>query len=428
MSESLFSIRLAEACDAEAIAEIYNEAIRITTATFDTEAKSVENRLEWLNSHDERHPVFVAEADGKVVGWGALSSWSDRPAYNETAETSFYVAESFRGRGIGRALKRRLIDEARRFGFHTLLARAAEDSLASIHLNESCGFRLIGTMKEVGFKFGRRLDVHVMQLMLKNSSVEMPETNEEEKSSQSKAGNSIYDEDLAYIHDVGYSSLSESWTPGLLELFREAGIHTGTVVDLGCGGGGWVKKLVESGYQAIGVDVSAAMIERSQQRVSSATFDVGSIWDYSFPRCHVVTALSEVLCYRRGEEDDPNPKLFFENIFKALEPGGLFIFDVAEIGLDQGRNRTFAEGNDWSCLVKYEYDETKNRLHRQITTFRQVDTLYRRSQEQHAIQLYDPKRVAEMLKGIGFHVQVVRQFGGAALLPQRAGFVATKAK
>ena len=83
------------------------------------------------------------------MGWASLTKWSDRPAYYQTAETSFYVSEAFRGRGIGNALKERLIEEARRLGFHTLLARAAGESFASIHINESFGFQHIGTMKRL---------------------------------------------------------------------------------------------------------------------------------------------------------------------------------------------------------------------------------------------------------------------------------------
>ncbi|MCA9049917.1 MAG: GNAT family N-acetyltransferase, partial [Planctomycetaceae bacterium] len=84
MTDLQFSIRLAEHSDAVAIAEIYNEAIRTTTATFDTEPKSVEDRRQWLEQHDQRHPVWVAEVDGSVVGWASISAWSDRPAYNDT--------------------------------------------------------------------------------------------------------------------------------------------------------------------------------------------------------------------------------------------------------------------------------------------------------------------------------------------------------
>ena len=108
----------------------------------------------------------MAVVANRVVGWASLSRFSDRSAYDETAETSFYVESSLRGRGIGRALKAAIIAEARRNGFHTLLARVAEGSDASRHLNRTFGFVEVGTLKEVGRKFGRRLDVHLMQLLL----------------------------------------------------------------------------------------------------------------------------------------------------------------------------------------------------------------------------------------------------------------------
>src|SRR4051812_37360384 len=98
------TVRHAELADVSAIAEIYNEAILTTTATFDTEPKSVAERAQWFTSHDDRHPVLVAVVDGRVVGWASLTSWSDRHAYGDTAETSFYVQSEARGRGIGRRL------------------------------------------------------------------------------------------------------------------------------------------------------------------------------------------------------------------------------------------------------------------------------------------------------------------------------------
>ena len=159
-------VRPARRTDLPAIMEIYNEAIRTTTATFDTEPKTLDERRHWFESHDEQHPILVAEWDGQVIGWASLSKWSDRKAYDSTAETSFYVAEPFRGRGAGRELKRCIIQEARRLRYHTLIARVAEGSDASLHLNQQSGFRLVGTLKEVGRKFGRLLDVHMLQLML----------------------------------------------------------------------------------------------------------------------------------------------------------------------------------------------------------------------------------------------------------------------
>jgi L-amino acid N-acyltransferase YncA len=159
-------LRRAELADAPAIAAIYNEAILTTVATFDTETKSVEDRIAWLATHDDRHPVIVAEAEGQVIGYVSLSRWSDRRAYDETAETSFYVKSEFRGQGVGRRLKEAILEEARRLNYHSVIARVAQGSQESLHLNLSMGFVLVGTLKEVGLKFGRRLDVHVLQKMI----------------------------------------------------------------------------------------------------------------------------------------------------------------------------------------------------------------------------------------------------------------------
>jgi L-amino acid N-acyltransferase len=163
-------IRRATLADVPAITEIYNDAIRTTTATFDTEPKSMADRQQWFARHDERHPILVAEVNGAVLGWASLSPWSDRQAYADTAETTFYVAADSQGQGVGRRLKHATIAEARRLEFHTLIARVAEESFASLHLNESLGFRRVGTLREVGRKFGRRLDVHILQLMLQDEN------------------------------------------------------------------------------------------------------------------------------------------------------------------------------------------------------------------------------------------------------------------
>ena len=159
-------IRHAQLSDLDAITEIYNEAVLTTTATFDLEPKSSAERLAWFDTHDARQPILVATLGGAVVGWASLSKWKARPAYDETAETSFYVGASCRGRGIGRKLKQAIIDEARRLKYHSLIAVVAEGSEASLHLNECMGFRRVGTLKEVGRKFGRLLDVHLLQLIL----------------------------------------------------------------------------------------------------------------------------------------------------------------------------------------------------------------------------------------------------------------------
>ena len=166
MSDAEVTIRRATFADAAAIAAIYNEAIVTSTATFDTQLKTVDERIQWLKSHDTRHPVLVAEVNGTVVGWASLTPWSDRAAYADTAETSFYVHSIHRGQGIGRKLKEAIMSEAKRLKFHSLIARITADNPESVHLNESTGYVHVGTLKEVGQKFGKLLDVHIMQKIL----------------------------------------------------------------------------------------------------------------------------------------------------------------------------------------------------------------------------------------------------------------------
>ncbi len=154
--------------DLPAITEIYNDAVLHTTATFDTEPRSIAEQSVWFAEHTGPYPVFAAkQSQGKLVGWASLSPWSARKAYSITAETSIYVADGFRQAGIGW----QLMEEVMRFSFgeprlHTLIARIAGDNQASVTLHKRAGFDLIGTMREVGYKFGRFVDVQLYQVIL----------------------------------------------------------------------------------------------------------------------------------------------------------------------------------------------------------------------------------------------------------------------
>lgn len=161
----MITIRPAEERDVPVITEIYNEAIRNTTATFDTEEKTLEDRLIWFRLHDQQHPVIVAEKGGRVAGWASLSRWSDRSAYDSTAETSLYVHVDFRKQGIGKQLMEVLVLQGRELGLHSLIARITQGNEQSVYLHERLGFRLVGTLKEVGVKFGKYQDVHLLQLV-----------------------------------------------------------------------------------------------------------------------------------------------------------------------------------------------------------------------------------------------------------------------
>jgi phosphinothricin acetyltransferase len=158
-------IRKAIYTDVPAITGIYNEAILTTTATFDTEPKTTAAQRKWFKAHGPKNPILVAVEGGKIIGWASLSAYSDRCAYSGTAELSVYVKEKFRNRGIGRKLMQAVLEEGKKAGLHTIISRIAGGNDISIHLHRQFDFADIGTMKEVGNKFGQLLDVSMMQKM-----------------------------------------------------------------------------------------------------------------------------------------------------------------------------------------------------------------------------------------------------------------------
>ena len=166
MAQELTRVRPASHADLPRILSIYNHEVLTSTATYDTEPRTDDDHAQWFSHHDSAHPVVVAESGSTVCGWASLSRWSDRPAYDSSVEVSVYVAVEHRGRGIGKQLLQALVEAGRAQGHHALLGRISSDNTVSIRLHESLGFSVVGVLKEVGFKFGRWLDVSIMELLL----------------------------------------------------------------------------------------------------------------------------------------------------------------------------------------------------------------------------------------------------------------------
>jgi phosphinothricin acetyltransferase len=163
IDNQMLRIRPAKLSDLNAITEIYNEAILTTNATFDNEPKTLAEQEAWFTAHDARYPIMVAEQGRVVVGWASLSEWSGRCAYADTAEISIYIKQELRNQGIGKKLMMAIMQEGERIGLHTVIARITEGNQHSLHLHEEAGFENIGIMREVGRKFGKLLDVRLMQ-------------------------------------------------------------------------------------------------------------------------------------------------------------------------------------------------------------------------------------------------------------------------
>ncbi len=161
-----YRVRPAIEADAAAIGEIYNQGIDDRLATLETERRTPEERRQWLKSRGPRHPVIVAEDDGRVIAWGSLNPFNPREAYRHVADFSIYVERGYRGRGTGRVVLTRLVELAREHGYHKMVLSAFPFNAAGMALYERLGFRTVGVYREQGMLDGRWVDTIVMEKLL----------------------------------------------------------------------------------------------------------------------------------------------------------------------------------------------------------------------------------------------------------------------
>jgi len=164
---STLTIREATSDDAEAIRLIYNHEVENETSTMDLVPRTLETQREWIAARSGAFCAVVAvDSSGTVLGFGALSEYKDRSGYRSTVENSVYVRRDVTRRGIGKQILLHLLETATVSGFHSVIARIEAQSLASRGLHSSCGFELVGIEKQVARKFGKWLDIAVMQKSL----------------------------------------------------------------------------------------------------------------------------------------------------------------------------------------------------------------------------------------------------------------------
>lgn len=156
-------IRAATEADLPGLFAIYDEEVLHGTATFDTQPKTPAERLAWFRDDGNgRYPILVAETAGAIAGWARLYPWSSRCAYARAAENAVYVHPQHRGKGMGRVLLAELLRLAPQRGVRLIIARVVEGNAGSRALHEALGFQTIGVMRRCGEKFGRLLDVRLM--------------------------------------------------------------------------------------------------------------------------------------------------------------------------------------------------------------------------------------------------------------------------
>ncbi|MHB1156214.1 MAG: GNAT family N-acetyltransferase [Phycisphaerales bacterium] len=167
-------------CDlahSNAILAIFNEAIANSTALYDYKPRTMEMMTAWFEAKRRgNHPVIglISEHDNELLGFASYGPFRAFAAYQHTVEHSLYVAAGHRGRGLGKVLLNELIERARGQQYHVLVGGIDSANAASIALHRRFGFKHVATMPEVGFKFGRWLDLCFYQLILTPGSVPAP--------------------------------------------------------------------------------------------------------------------------------------------------------------------------------------------------------------------------------------------------------------
>ena len=166
MTTSLI-LRDATEADLPAILAIYNHAVAETTAIWNETLVDLDNRKAWYDLRQARgFPILVAEVEGRIAGYASYGDWRPFDGFRQSVEHSVYVEKDHYGRGIGKALMSALIERARAGNIHVMVAAIEAGNTGSIALHKSLGFRLVGTHHEVGKKFGRWLDLTMMELKL----------------------------------------------------------------------------------------------------------------------------------------------------------------------------------------------------------------------------------------------------------------------
>ncbi len=159
-------IRDATPGDRGAINAIYNHYVTHSTCTFQTEPSTNAERAAWWHEHDGRFPVLVLTEGAELLGWASLSPYHTRCAYRFTVENSVYLRPEHCGRGLGRRLLEALLERGTQAGFHSVIALICAEQEPSVRLHRWAGFREVGRLIQVGYKFDRWLDSVIMQRAL----------------------------------------------------------------------------------------------------------------------------------------------------------------------------------------------------------------------------------------------------------------------
>jgi SAM-dependent methyltransferase len=237
----------------------------------------------------------------------------------------------------------------------------------------------------------------------------------------------LFDEDLAYVQAIAFSDMTAAAMPAVLEYLDRQQLAGGRVLDVGCGAGLSTAALASGGYRPEAIDVSTHLLAFARSAAPTAEFHCGSVYEFDFPRCAAILALSEPLTYHRPDVvADLRLAQFFGKAADALPPGGALVFDVISADGPALDAKGWKSGQDWAILWETTENRQEGRLIRSIETFRNCKDGYRRAHETHHVKLFSETQIRSWLSAAGFDATMATAYGARPLLPRRLAFFASR--
>lgn len=239
----------------------------------------------------------------------------------------------------------------------------------------------------------------------------------------------MYHPPLAHAHTTGFAAHARGALPAVLRRLAAGPVSPRRVYDLGCGAGETTRALAAAGYDAIGIDVSAAMIDRARAVPSGADagFVHASLYDVAFESCAGIIAIGEPLTYHRPEVD-AYARLtdLFGRAAAALVPGGLFTFDVIARSPEGPTLDATGARKGEGFRVEWTTRDLGHRLERHIRTTARIDGVWSESTEVHHVAVFDAPRLVSLLGAVGFEATVSTAYDAFPLAARRIAVFATR--
>ncbi len=233
----------------------------------------------------------------------------------------------------------------------------------------------------------------------------------------------MYNADLALIHDRWYDAFPRAAAAHVQT--HLAGLKAQIILDLGCGSGVLLEQLAPLGANLYGIDVSPAMIERCRARLPHAEFRVKDVLETEIPAADVIVMVGEILSYAAAAHraDEKMLLQFFERIFRALRPEGIFLFDVLGNTHDYA-GKFFQDRGDFFVLS--DVSQQGELVHRHIISFLKEDDVYKKSVEDHVLLTFSVTQLQSLLERAGFSAKQIFHYDVVAMLPGRIAFECSK--